>query len=60
MLTSPDQRTSAAMDLDTFPVALYNIVDNLYQANIAPLLPVRCGPKPRLSDREMLTLALCA
>ena len=48
------------MDLDTFPVALYNIVDNLYQANIAPLLPVRCGPKPRLSDREMLTLALCA
>ena len=48
------------MNLDTFLVALYTIVDDLYQANIAPLLPVRCGPKPRLSDSEMLTLALCA
>ena len=48
------------MDLDTFLVALYTIVDDLYQANIAPLLPQRCGPKPRLSGSEMLTLALCA
>ena len=48
------------MNLDTFLVALYTIVDDLYQANIAPLMPVRCGPKPRLSDSEMLTLALCA
>ena len=48
------------MDLDTFLVALYTIVDDLYQANIAPLMPVRCGPKPRLSGSEMLTLALCA
>ena len=28
--------------------------------NIAPLMPVRCGPKPKLSDSEMLTVALCA
>ena len=48
------------MDLDTFLVALYTIVDDLYQERIAPLLPVRCGPKPRLSDSEALTLALCA
>ena len=60
MLTIPSQRKSAAMDLDTFLVALYTIVDDLYQANIAPLLPQRCGPKPRLSGSEMLTLALCA
>ena len=48
------------MNLDTFLTALYTIVDDLYQTNISPLLPQRCGPKPRLSDSEMLTLALCA
>ena len=48
------------MDLDTFLVALYTIVDDLYQGHTAPLLPKRRGAKPRLSDSEALTLALCA
>lgn len=48
------------MDLDTFLVALYTIVDDLYKQHIAPLLPTRPGAKPRLSDSEALTLALCA
>ena len=48
------------MDLDTFLVALYTIVDDLYQANIAPRLPPRPGPRTRLSGSEALTLALCA
>lgn len=48
------------IDLDTFLVALYTIVDDLYQQQAAPLKPVRPGPRPTVSDSEVLTLAVCA
>lgn len=49
-----------ALDLDTFLVALYTVVDDLYQQHAAPVKPVRPGPGPAVSDSEVLTLALCA
>ena len=49
-----------AIDLDTFLVALYTIVDDLYQQHAAPVKPVRPGPPPTVSDSEVLTLAVCA
>ena len=48
------------IDLDTFLVALYTIVDDLYQQHAASAKPVRPGPRPTVSDSEVLTLALCA
>jgi hypothetical protein len=48
------------LDLDTFLVALYTIVDDLYQARVAPQLLRGPGKRPTLSDSEVLTLALCA
>ena len=48
-----------AIDLDTFLVALYTIVDDLYQQHAAPAKPRRPGPPPVMSDSEVLTLALC-
>ncbi len=48
------------IDLDTFLVALYTIVDDLYQQQAAPAKPVRRGPRPTVSDSEVLPLALCA
>lgn len=47
------------IELDTFLTAVYVIVDELYQTYAAPHKPVRPGPKPRLSDSEVLTLTLC-
>lgn len=47
------------VDLDTFLVALYTLVDDLWQTEILPHKPVRPGPAPRLSDSEVLTLLLC-
>jgi hypothetical protein len=49
-----------ALDLDTFLVAWYTIIDDLYQARVAPQLPRGPGKRPALSDSEVLTLALCA
>lgn len=48
------------LDLDTFLVALYSIVDDLYREHFRPHKPRRRGAKPRLSDSEVLTLVLCA
>jgi len=48
------------LDLDTFLTTVYCIVDDLYKEHFAPLKPVRRGRKPRLSDSEVLTLALIA
>ena len=48
------------IDLDTFLVALYTIVDDLYQQHAAGAKPVRPGPRPTVSDSEILTLVLCA
>lgn len=47
------------VDLDTFLVALYTIVDELYQQHVAPVRPVRRGRRPVLSDSEVLTLMVC-
>jgi hypothetical protein len=48
------------LDLDTFLVALYTTVDDLYQEHCAPRKPRRPGRRPSLSDSEVLTLTLCA
>lgn len=47
-----------APDLDTFLVAVYTVVDTLYQTEIAPYLPLRPGPAPQMHDSEVLTLVL--
>ena len=47
------------VDLDTFLVALYTIVDELYQQHVAPHRPRRRGRRPELSDSEALTLMIC-
>jgi hypothetical protein len=48
------------LDLDTFLTALDTAVDDLYAARVAPAVAHRPGPKPVLSDSEVLTLAVCA
>jgi hypothetical protein len=48
------------VDLDTFLVALYTLVDELYQRHVGPKRPVRRGHRPELSDSEVLTLMVCA
>jgi len=48
------------MDLDTFLTTVYTLVDDLYRAHFAARKPVRPGPRPDLSDSEVLTLLLCA
>src|SRR5687767_11925107 len=48
------------VDLDTFLVALYTIVDELYQRHVAPHRPRRRGRRAELSDSEVVTLMICA
>ncbi len=48
------------LSLDTFLVALYTTVDDLYQKHYAGTKPRRPGRRPELSDSEVLTLAICA
>src|SRR3989442_13233936 len=48
------------LDLDTFLTALYTVVDDLYAARLAGVMAHRPGPKPVLSDSEVLTLAVWA
>lgn len=48
------------LDLSTFLVALYTIVDDLYREHAAAHKPRRPGHRPELSDSEVLTLAICA
>lgn len=48
------------IDLATFLVAVYTCLDTLYQQHIAPHKPCRRGPRPSLSDPEILTLMLVA
>jgi hypothetical protein len=47
-----------AVALDTFLVALYVVVDDLYRAVAAPHKPRRRGHRPELSDSEVLTLLI--
>jgi hypothetical protein len=44
------------VDLDTFLVTVYTLVDDLYQAEVAAQKPAAVGRPPRLSDSEVLTL----
>jgi len=48
------------LDLETFLVALYVIVDDLYQSDIEPRLPACGGPPAQMSDSEGLCLGLAA
>ncbi len=48
------------LDLDTFLTLGYCTVDELYQAQCAPLKPVRPGPHPELHASEVLTLMFVA
>jgi hypothetical protein len=47
------------VDLDTFLVGVYTLVDDLYTAHLAPQKPCRPGQRPVVSDSEILTLLLC-
>jgi hypothetical protein len=51
---------SAPLDLDTFLVTVYCVVDDLYRAHAAPHKPVRPGHRPELADSEVLTLLVLA
>jgi hypothetical protein len=46
------------LDLETFLVALYVIVDDLYQSHIQPRMPACGGPEAQMSDAEVLCLGL--
>ena len=46
------------MDLETLLTIVYVWVSDWYNTNIAARKPVRPGPKPRLTDAEVLSLAL--
>ncbi len=46
------------LDLDTFLVALYTITDDLYKSHF-PEPKSKVGPKPVMTDSEIMTLALC-
>ncbi len=48
------------LNSDTFLVALYTIVDDLFRAHFAPHKPLRRGAKPTLTDSEVLTIAIIA
>lgn len=46
------------VDVDTFLVIVYTLVDTLYQRELAPLKPRRRGHRPEMADSEILTLLL--
>jgi len=46
------------MDLETFLTTLYVLVDDWYKEDIAPQMKRKVGAKPRMSDSEVLTVAL--
>jgi len=48
------------LDLDTFLVTVYCLVDDLYEEKFAARKPKRRGKAPRFSDSEVLTVALLA
>lgn len=46
------------VDIETFLVTVYTLVDEVYQRSLAPAKPTRRGRKPTRSDSEVLTLLL--
>lgn len=47
------------IDLDTFLVAVYTQIDDLYQRHMQPCGAKRRGRPPRVSDSEIMTMLLC-
>src|SRR5919197_5665388 len=52
--------TCPSLDLDTFLVTVYCVVDDLYWVHGAPHKPLRPGHRPELADSEVLTLLVLA
>jgi hypothetical protein len=48
------------LDVDTFLTVVYCVCDELYRREIAPAYGPRPGAKPKLSDSELLALAVLA
>jgi hypothetical protein len=48
------------LDLETFLIALYVMVDDFYQSHIRPQMPACGGPPAQMSDSEVLCLGLAA
>jgi hypothetical protein len=48
------------LDLDTFLVTVYCVIDDLYRERYAAAKPPRPGSEPELADSEVLTLAVLA
>jgi hypothetical protein len=48
------------MDLDTFLTVLYVVIDDWLQAEIADKLKRHAGPAARMSDSEVLTIAIAS
>lgn len=46
------------MDLETFLIELYVLIDDWYKVSVEPNKPKRQGRKPRMSDSEVLTVAI--
>lgn len=46
------------LDTATFLTTVYTVLDDLYQSDLAPLRAHTPGRRPRVSDSEVLTLAL--
>ena len=46
------------MDMDTFLTTLYVYIDDWYECEMASKLKRRSGPAPKMSDSEVLTLAI--
>jgi hypothetical protein len=49
-----------ALDLETFLTTLYVLTDELYESVVRPQMPAHGGPRPKLSDAEVLCLGLAA
>lgn len=48
------------LDLETFLMTLYVMVDDLSKSHVRRLMPHTGGPQPKLSDSEVLCLGLAA
>ena len=48
------------LDLETFLIALYVVVDDVYQSYIRPQMPACGGPPALMSDSAVLCLGLAA
>jgi hypothetical protein len=58
IFTSLQEKPPMEIDLDTFLVTVYVHVDDIYRERFSHLKPIRPGPQPRVSDSEVLLLAL--